>query len=112
MTRLQREAITQIIDPTSETLIKLADVPRLRWMPRPRGKRLHVSTIFRWAQRGVHGAVLETIRIGGTLYTSEEALLRFFERQTNPDNSETRRPSKARQRAITAAERELEKAGI
>lgn len=112
MKRPHSEAITQSIDPTSEALVKLADVPRLRWMPKPRGKRLHVSTIFRWAQRGVRGAVLETIRIGGTLYTSEEALVRFFERQTNPDNGETLRPSKARQRAITAAERELEKAGI
>jgi predicted DNA-binding transcriptional regulator AlpA len=38
---------------------------------------LHVSTIWRWQIRGVHGVRLETIAMGRVRYTSHEALERF-----------------------------------
>lgn len=41
-------------------------------------KKLHVSTLFRWASRGVKGRKLETVSIGSLKATSEEALNRFF----------------------------------
>ena len=103
------------IDPITETLVKLAEVPRLTWMPRPRRKRLHTSTIFRWTKRGLRGVVLETIRIGGTLYTSEEALLRFFDRQSSSETAGEALPSqipRTRRGAIKAAERRLDSVGI
>lgn len=103
------------IDPITETLVKLTEVPRLSWMPRPRRKRIHSSTIFRWTKRGLRGVVLETIRIGGTLYTSEQALLRFFERQSVPETAGEVLPSqmpRTRRGAIKAAERRLTSVGI
>jgi hypothetical protein len=51
------------------------DVPRRR-----RGRKAHVSTIYRWMTAGCRGIVLESIQVGGTLCTSREALQRFFER--------------------------------
>jgi len=52
-----------------------------------RGKRLHVTTIWRWTLGGKKcpdgsTARLETIKIGGTTCTSLEALQRFFDRLT------------------------------
>lgn len=63
---------------TSAELIPLADVPKLPWLPKRNGKRLHKSTVFRWAQRGVGGIKLKTTRIGGARCTTEAALREFF----------------------------------
>src|SRR6185437_10074190 len=63
---------------TCERLMPLADVPDLPWLPRRRGKRLHIATLYRWAGRGCGGRRLRTMRVGGVLCTSEEALREFF----------------------------------
>ncbi len=42
--------------------------------------RPHRSTIWRWACQGLNGLVLETIRLGGRRFTSQQALKRFLER--------------------------------
>jgi hypothetical protein len=50
-------------------------------VPRPQGARApHEATVKRWASHGIRGVQLETIRIGGSVYTSREALARFIER--------------------------------
>lgn len=65
-----------MIDIEHEELIPLRDVPKL--LPRrPNGKRLHISAVYRWKERGVNGMKLETVKVGGTTYTSLEALKRF-----------------------------------
>jgi Protein of unknown function (DUF1580) len=68
-----------MIDSANETLVSLAqaadELPRRR-----RGRKTHVSTLFRWSTAGCRGVVLETIQVGGTRCTSREALQRFFER--------------------------------
>jgi hypothetical protein len=52
-----------------------------QYIPVLRGrKRPHSATLYRWAQRGLRGVRLETIRIGGTLCTSAEAIQRFCDR--------------------------------
>jgi hypothetical protein len=38
----------------------------------------HVSTLWRWKQRGVGGVKLETVRIGTKHFTSRQALTRFL----------------------------------
>jgi len=84
-------------------------------LPRRRAaKRPHVATLYRWATRGCRGIRLETIRVGGTLCTSVEALQRFCERLSDPDGSEASAAftSKSRERQIAKAERDLEQAGI
>ena len=75
---------------------------------RRNGKSLHISTLCRWAKRGVRGVVLETLRIGGTRYTSLEALQRFFERQSAGETSAPAEPS----RAATVANKKLELLGL
>ena len=37
------------------------------------GKRVHNSTAYRWALRGVRGRRLPTVRVAGRLYTSKGA---------------------------------------
>lgn len=70
-----------MIDLTSETLIPIRDVPD-RLPRRPSGKKLHVSAVYRWLQRGVGGVRLESVKVGGTTYTSAEALARFARAST------------------------------
>jgi len=74
------------------------------------------STVWRWTLRGVRGVMLETISIGAKRFTSAEALERFVEATTaaarGPARPTVSRTSKQRQRAIEAAERELDAAGI
>jgi hypothetical protein len=56
-----------------ETVVTLTEathhLPRRR-----RGKKPHPSTLYRWSRAG-----LETIRVGGTLCTSIQALQRYCE---------------------------------
>lgn len=73
-----------------ESLVPLREAPKL--LPTRNGKRLHISTLFRWVQRGVDGVKLEVLRIGGTTYTSREALQRFAEARTRPSAREATLP--------------------
>src|SRR4051812_24462958 len=60
-----------------ERLIPLREVPALSFMPRPRGKRLHHSTIQRWADsRGPRR--LQTLKVGSVRVTTESYLMAFF----------------------------------
>jgi Protein of unknown function (DUF1580) len=72
-----------MIDTTTESVISLTqaadELPRRR-----RGRKTHVSTLYRWAAAVCRGVVLEKTQIGGTMYTSREALQRFFERLSRP----------------------------
>jgi len=71
-----------------------------------------VSTIYRWAQRGIRGVKLETLRLGGGLVTSVEALQRFAERLSAPEGTEITRSQPQRRRDLARAEAELDKVGI
>ena len=99
-----------MIDVQSEQVIKLAAAP---------GEvpgRPNLSTIYRWHLRGVRGVRLETILIGGTRFTSREALQRFFDRTTAAAAGETisnnTSTPKQRAKAIEQAERDCAAAGI
>lgn len=64
-----------------EQLIPLRRVPQ--HLPlRPSGKCIHPSAVYRWVSNGIRGTMLESVRIGGTVYTSAEALQRFADRLT------------------------------
>jgi hypothetical protein len=101
-------------DTPTPTLIRLADVPGLAWLPKRReGTRLSLSTIHRWAAEGLNGTKLRTLRVGATLCTTEEWLLDFFGALTHePDATPSRRTPTQRERARERARRELEEAGI
>ncbi len=105
------------IDITTETVITLAEAARL--IPaRRRGRKTHVSCIYRWTTAGCRGVVLESVQVGGTRCTSREALARFFERLTSRAAPATRsglaldRSVAERRRAIERAGRELDQLGI
>ena len=70
-----------MIDMSTETLLTLAQAARLRPASR-QGRPTHICTIYRWILRGERGCRLEAIRLGGTLYTSHEAMQWFADRLT------------------------------
>jgi hypothetical protein len=102
------------IDPNTECIISLSIAAKLL-PPRRRGRRPHVSCLYRWTISGCRGVVLESIQIGGTRCTSREALARFFDRLTS--QRETLRPAvrprtaAVRRRAVERAIRQLEAEG-
>lgn len=99
------------IDISTEAVATLTEATH--HLPRRRkGKRPAVSTLFRWAQKGVRGIRLETLQVGGTKCTSIEALQRFFEALTYIDSPPPLRSLSQRRRAAEAAQRELEKEGV
>ena len=75
-----------MIDISKEHVIPLAavaaELPRRR-----RGRKTHISTLYRWSGPGCRGVILETIQIGATRCTSREALQRFFERLSVPGSA-------------------------
>src|SRR5262245_39852687 len=72
---------TTMIDSATETMLTLGQAARET--PNRQGRRgIDARTIWRWAKRGIHGVLLETLRIGGVRYTSREALQRFFAAST------------------------------
>ena len=65
-----------MIDPKTEKLILLREAAGLAWLPRT----YSYASLRSWALAGLKGVVLETLPVGGTRYTTEAAVLRFFER--------------------------------
>lgn len=93
------------IDISAETLITMPQASaRLPGQP-------SLCTIWRWRLKGIGGCKLECVVIGGTPYTSVEALARFARHEGGSDQPSIRTPA-ARERAIERAERELRAAGI
>ncbi len=64
----------------SERILTFADAARE--LPKRNGKKVSISTIWRWAMKGCAGVRLESFQYGGTLATSREALQRFFDQVT------------------------------
>ena len=101
-----------MIDTTTESPIPLTqaadELPRRR-----RGRKTHVSTLFRWSKAGCKGVRLETIQVGGTRCTSREALQRFFERLSEPtSNAVGVQVALLRARSATKRRRDSEKAAL
>lgn len=94
------------IDHHSEELVTLTAARKL-FPTRP-----HISTIWRWIQRGTRGHRLETCYVGGRRYTSHEAVERFLANLNSVDAPAPAEPSARRQRQIDQAEAELAAAGI
>jgi hypothetical protein len=69
----------------------------------------HISTLLRWALRGVKGVRLETVIIGGRRFTSLEAIRRFVVRLSEPHPEGALQSKEGRAERVEA---ELDKAGI
>ena len=68
------------INPDAEELLSFSDVASRH--------DVHVATVRRWHLSGVAGVKLETIRIGGKRYTSDQALHRFHAATTANANAQ------------------------
>lgn len=100
-----------MIDIMKEDLIPLRDVTKLL-PPTRRGRRIHVSCVYRWIGRGLKGHRLEFIQVGGSTYTSREALQRWTEKLTSPPHSITSHPSTSSSDDQAVMERVARKLGI
>lgn len=94
-----------MIEISEEHLLSLREASRR--LPSARsGKSVHVSTLYRWTTRGVRGVRLETVRIGGTVFTSQEALQRFAAKLSSADEPNLRNTDSNERSAPTAAAEE------
>lgn len=108
-----------MIDIEAERVVTLTEAAEL--IPRRRQhKKCHRATIFRWTRHGLKGVVLESIPIGGTRFTSREALKRFFQRLAEVDSQsagpapsppKSPKPTAMRRDAVAAARRRMARAG-
>ena len=116
------EPIVHRIGPAEE-LITLTQAARR--LPKIDGKKVAVSTLWRWCRKGLRGEHLEYIRVGRKVCTNPEALERFFAklveldervppdtRSLPPDRRRTPITSKQRQKALAEADAVLRRAGI
>ena len=72
------------IDLDQEQPITLSQVPI--YVPRRGGKKVHSSTVYRWATKGARGRVLESVMVGGIRYTTIEAVRRFLSANSQVSN--------------------------
>src|SRR5687768_13872166 len=83
-----------MINMRTENLIAWPKVNRHPLLRARGGKCLHPTTVERWRSRGLRGVVLESIKIGGARFTSEEAIVRFVERLSDSSlGADAPRPS-------------------
>ena len=78
----------------------------------PGGKRLSLATLHRWRLHGVRGTRLETVLVGGSRYTSAEAIARFVQNQNKVESPEPAITGKQRRTMAETANRLLAEAGI
>jgi hypothetical protein len=72
------------------------------------GRRVHLSTVLRWAQRGSRGVRLESRVLGGRRLTSVESVHRFMESTTRASEPvEVVIPSRGREREKDRAAKRL-----
>lgn len=90
-----------------------------RFPGRRGGRGPNVSTLHRWASRGIRGIRLEVVSVGGTRAVTVAALNRFFGRLAgrDPARDSATVPAPAagranRDRRVAAAEKALSRAGI
>ena len=95
-----------MIDPATETLIRFQEAGR-RIPGNP-----SVCALHRWRLSGVRGAKLETLLVGGTRFTSVEAISRFIAAQNRDEQPAPAITAKQRRTQAEAANRVLQEAGI
>lgn len=107
---------------TSSPFMTLSEAAKT--LPRINGRKMHVSTIFRWCRNGVRGVFLEYGKMGRTIVVTESGLRKFFTGLAEADKigqatiptPHKRRPRRAcdasRQQDIQEANAVLVRAGI
>ena len=98
-----------MIDIVNEQMLPFSKIPA--WCDSTLVNR---STVHRWRLRGARGVKLETVRVGGRRFSSQEALLRFFDGTTAAaDGTDSpQRNAHERKRKIEDAESYLKSEGM
>lgn len=96
-----------MIDPSNEKLIPFQKAPE--HIP---GGRKSICCLHRWRLNGVRGAKLETLLVGGTRFTSVEAIARFIAAQNVSESPAPAITAKQRRQQAESANRVLIEAGI
>jgi len=106
--------MSDFLNVETKNLVTLTEAAAL--LPKVGGKKIHVSTIWRWCKNGLRGVALEYMRCGAKIVTSETAMLRFFAALAQHDERRPRssgyKPTclKNKPRAEAARQREIENA--
>jgi hypothetical protein len=101
-----------MIDVLAEELIRPIEAAAL--FPRSRrGKRIHVSAVYRFMTTGCRGVILESVK-SPRLATSRQAIARFIDRLSNLDrpNVSAIRSASVRKPMNHSVEAELDRLGI
>ena len=69
------------IDPLSDELLNLPQAAAL-FPHRRGGSKVSTSTLWRWYTRGSRGVRLEVARVGGSVYTTRDAIRDFIQVQS------------------------------
>ncbi len=94
----------------STTSTRLLNEARISFSALAKRENVNLSTVWRWALRGIRGHRLECISIGCRRFTSREAFERWVAATNGePVRTETRRQ---RERAIDRAEKRAEELGV
>jgi hypothetical protein len=105
-----------MIDLATERVVKLSRIRE--HLPESRkGRRFHPSTPYRWVRRGVvavdgERVYLASIQVGGTLYTSVEAIQEFCARLSAGVPTPARPTSARRGAAAARAAAECDRLGL
>ena len=76
-----------------DDLITLAEAATFMREKFPKSSKLHVSSLYRWARKGIQGRKLEAVTAGSKIFTSIAAVERFMSQ-----------PPMAKQKASTPQE--------
>lgn len=98
------------IDPLSDELLTLPQAAAL--FPRRRaGSKVSTTTLWRWYKHGSRGVLLEVARVGGSVYTTRDAIREFVAARSAAGGSpvpQAPSPSKRSKRAM----KQLEQLGL
>ena len=95
-----------MINPNTEDLIPIYEA-RSEFPQKP-----STATLWRWMLKGVRGAKLDSIRIGGRRFTSKEACLRFIAESSAEAEKPVRRTRRQNEQALENAKAILDEFGI
>ena len=109
------------IDLKHEEILSLKDAANS--IPAIDGKSPHLSTVWRWARKGLNGVRLDYVRIGRRVCTSREAINRFvnalaekdaesLSRAIPPRSPDVAKTSRVRQAQKRDANRALDEQGL
>ena len=76
------------------------------------GERVHKSTLYRWADRGLKGVKLQVVFAGGHKRTTENAILEFFAKVSVASGGGALSAEPAKRKRLSQAEADLSAAGI